>query len=89
MDKIGTRNRLTRCSFAIHSFVQNLSQIGQEIAEEFDNTHTHTHKKKFSHLVICIDVQTTAIEVTTSSSDVADEEQFFFTHTDDQDEIEE
>ena len=35
------------------------------------------------------DVQTTPIEVTTSSSDVADEEQFFFTHTDDHDETEE
>ena len=35
------------------------------------------------------DVQTTPIEVTTSSSDVADGEQFFFTHTDDQDETEE
>ena len=35
------------------------------------------------------DVQTTPIEVTTSSSDVADEEQFFFTQTDDQDETEE
>ena len=34
------------------------------------------------------EVQTTPIEVTTSSSDVADEEQFFFTHTDDQDETE-
>ena len=34
------------------------------------------------------DVQTTPIEVTTSSSDVADEEQFFFTHTVDQDETE-
>ena len=33
-------------------------------------------------------MQTTPIEVTTSSSDVADEEQFFFTHTDDQDETE-
>ena len=35
------------------------------------------------------DVQTTPIEVRTSSSDVADEEQFFFTHTDDQHETEE
>ena len=35
------------------------------------------------------DVQTTPIEVTTSSSDVADEEQFFFTRTDDHDETEE
>ena len=34
------------------------------------------------------DVQTTPIEVTTSSSDVADEEQFFVTQTDDQDETE-
>ena len=35
------------------------------------------------------DVQTIPIEVTTSSSDVADEEQFFFTHTDCEDETEE
>ena len=35
------------------------------------------------------DVQTTAIEVTTSSSDVADEEQFFFTQTADQNETDE
>ena len=43
------------------------------------------------HLKIREDVQTTPIEVTTFSSDVADEEQFFFTHIDedDQDETEE
>ena len=35
------------------------------------------------------DVQTTPIEVITSSSDVADEEQFFLRHTDNQDETEE
>ena len=35
------------------------------------------------------DVQTTPIEVTTSPSDVADEEEFFFTQTDDQNETEE
>ena len=35
------------------------------------------------------DVQTTLIEVTTPSSDVADEHQFLFAHTDDQDETEE
>ena len=35
------------------------------------------------------DVQTTPIEVSTPSSDVADEEQFFFTQTDGQDETEE
>ena len=35
------------------------------------------------------DVQTTQIEVSTSSSDVADEEQFFFTQPDSQDETEE
>ena len=40
-------------------------------------------------LTIREDVQTTPIEITTSSSDVADEEQFFFTHTDDQHETEE
>ena len=41
------------------------------------------------HLKIREDVQTTPIEVTISSSDVADEERFFFTHTDDQEETEE
>ena len=35
------------------------------------------------------DIQTTAIEVTTSSSDVADEKQFFFTHADDSNESKE
>ena len=34
------------------------------------------------------DIQTTPTEVTTSSSDVADEEQFFFTHADDSNESE-
>ena len=34
------------------------------------------------HLKIREDAQTTPIEVSTSSSDVADEEQFFFTQTD-------
>ena len=38
------------------------------------------------HLKIREDVQTTPIEVSTSSSDVADEEQFFFTQPDTQDE---
>ena len=41
------------------------------------------------HLKIREDIQTTPIEVSTSSSDVADEEQFFFTQTDSQDENEE
>ena len=41
------------------------------------------------HLKIREEIQTTAIEVTTSSSDVADEEQFFFTHADDSNESEE
>ena len=41
------------------------------------------------HLEIREDVQTTPIEVSTSSSDVADEEEFFFTQTERQDEIEE
>ena len=40
-------------------------------------------------LKISEDVQTTPIEVLISSSDVADEEQFFFTQTDGEDEIEE
>ena len=41
------------------------------------------------HLKILEDVQTTPIEVSTSCSDVADEEQFFFTQPDSQDETEE
>ena len=41
------------------------------------------------HLKIREDVPTTPIEVTTSSSDVADQEQFFFTQTDGQNETEE
>ena len=41
------------------------------------------------HLKIREDVQTTPIEVSTSSSDVADEEQFFFTQSNSQDETEE
>ena len=41
------------------------------------------------HLKIREDVQTTPIAVSTSSSDVADEEQFFFTQPDTQDETEE
>ena len=41
------------------------------------------------HLKIRVDVPTTPIEVTTSSSDVADEEQFFFTQTDAQNETKE
>ena len=41
------------------------------------------------HLKIREDVQTTPIEVSTSSSDVADEEHFFFTQADNQDETEE
>ena len=41
------------------------------------------------HLKIREDIHTTPIEVTTSSSDVADEEQFFFTHADDGKESEE
>ena len=45
--------------------------------------------KEKIHLKIREDVQTTPIEVSTSSSDVADEEQFFFTKPDTQDETEE
>ena len=40
------------------------------------------------HLKNRDEVQTTPIEVTTSSSDVADEEQFFFTQADGKDETE-
>ena len=41
------------------------------------------------HLKVREDVPTTPIEVTTSSSDVADGEQFFFTQTDGQEETDE
>ena len=45
--------------------------------------------KEKIRLKIRKDIQTTPIEVTTSSSDVADEEQFFFTQADKNDESEE
>ena len=41
------------------------------------------------HFKIREDEQTTPIEVTTSFSDIADEEQFLFTQADDKDETEE
>ena len=41
------------------------------------------------HLKICDDVQTTPIKTTASSSHVADEEQFFFTQADGENETEE
>ena len=41
------------------------------------------------HLKIREDIQTTPIEVTTTSSDIADEDHFFFTQTDKKDESEE
>ena len=41
------------------------------------------------HLKIRVDAQTTRIDVTTSSSDVPDEKQFFFTQADGEDETDE
>ena len=56
-------------------------------ADSFSRLELKVTKK--IHLKIREDVQTTPIKVTTSLSDVADEEQFFFPQTDGEDETEE
>ena len=61
---------------SVNAAADFLSRLGLKVTERI-------------RLKIREDVQTTPIEVTTSSSDVADEEQFFFTQTNDQDETEE
>ena len=61
---------------SVNTAADFLSRLGLKVTEKI-------------HLTIQKDVQTTPIEVSTSSSNVADEEQFFFTQTDSQEETEE
>ena len=61
---------------SVNTAADFLSRLEQKVTEKI-------------HLKIREDAQTTHIEVSTSSSDVADEEQFFFTQPDSQDATEE
>ena len=61
---------------SVNTAAEFLSRLELEVTEKI-------------RLKIREDIQTTPIEVTTSSSDVVDEEQFFFTHADDSNESEE
>ena len=68
--------KIAHIAGSVNAAADFLSRLGLKVTERI-------------RLKIREDVQTTPIEVTTSSSDVADEEQFFFTQTNDQDETEE
>ena len=68
--------KIAHIAGSINTAADFLSRLELKVTEEI-------------HLKIREDVQTTPIEVSTSSSDVADEEQFFFTQTNGQDETEE
>ena len=68
--------RIAHIAGSVNTAVDFISRLELKVTEKI-------------RLKIREDVQTTPIEVTTSSSDVADEEQFFFTHTGNEDETEE
>ena len=68
--------KIAHIAGSINTAVDFLSRLEPKVTEKI-------------HHKIREDVQTTPIEVSTSSSDVADEEQFFFTQTDGPDETEE
>ena len=68
--------KIAHIAFSVNTAADFLSRLDLKVTEKI-------------HLKIREDVQTTPIEVSTTSSDVADEEQFFFTQTDSQDETEE
>ena len=68
--------KIAHIAGSINTAVDFLSRLELKVTEKI-------------RLKIREDVQTTPIEVSTSSSDVADEEQFFFTQADDPDETEE
>ena len=77
------------CEYVLH-FKFKIAHIAGSVntaAEFFSRLELRVTEK--IHLKIREDVQTTPIEMSTSSSDVADEEQFFFTQPDSQDETEE
>ena len=66
----------THTTGSVNTAADFLSRLERQVTEK-------------NHLKILEDVQATPIEVSTSSSDVADEKQFFFKQTDGQDETEE
>ena len=68
--------KITHIAGSVNTAVEFLSRLELKVTEKI-------------HIKIREDIQTTPIEVTTSSSDVADEEQFFFTQADGPDENEE
>ena len=68
--------KIAHIAGSINTAVDFLSRLELKVTEKI-------------HLKLREDVQTTPIEVSTPSSDVADEEKFFFTQTDGQDETEE
>ena len=68
--------KITHIAGSVNTAADFLSRLELKVTEEI-------------RLKIREDIHTTPIEVTTSSSDVADEEQFFFTHVDDSNESEE
>ena len=77
------------CDYVLH-FNFTIAHIAGSVntAADFPSRHELKVTKKI-RLKIREDIHTTPIEVTTSSSDVADEEQIFFTHADDGKESEE
>ena len=68
--------KIAHIAGAVNTAAEFLSRLELKVTEKI-------------YLKIREDVQTTPIEVSTSSSDVSDEEPFFFTQTDSQDETEE
>ena len=68
--------RIAHIAGSVNTAADFLSRLELKVTEEI-------------HLKIREDIHTTPIELTTSSSDVADEKQFFFTHADDGKESEE
>ena len=68
--------KIVHIAGAVNTAADFLSKIEPKVTEKI-------------RLKVREDIQTTPIEVTTSSSDVADEEQLFFTHADDGKESEE
>ena len=68
--------KITHIAASVNTAADFLSSLELKVTEKI-------------RLKIREDIHTTPIEVTTSSSDVADEEEIFFTHTDDGEESEE
>ena len=75
-------------NYASRTFAQGLSKSVSAFSSFMREYLDPVVKADQKRLKIREDIQTTPIEVTTSSSDVADEEQFSFTHADDGNESE-